>query len=231
MLGFPCGWSCRGLLLFRSLSSSTCSIFSITWRAEHRGWACPGAPHLPLSGWVWAAWPFCHLPSPGASRCPPVPLSSAACPGSASAVQPVAAEPGVGRAAPFLDHSSDGAGGRGERRGNRGALGPEGPPQPSLLSPPLPWPLTPMSLFLLLSDTPSRAPFPSALRALAYLSQFVLQMLVPQLLHVQLTQQQFPLHGCWWWWSWLREEAPPNSNGNTWWGGRWGGQVSLSPGA
>lgn len=146
MLGFPCGLSCRCLLLLRSLSSSTCSIFSITWRAEHKGWAGPGAPHLPLSGRIQAAWPFCYLPSPGASRSPPAPSSSAACPGSASAARPVAAEPGVGGAAPFLDHSSDGGGGgvqREGRRGNKGALGPEGPPQLPLLSPPLPWPPVP----------------------------------------------------------------------------------------
>lgn len=112
-----------------------------------------------------AAWPFCYLPSPGASRSLPAPSSSAACPGSASAAQPVAAEPGVGGAAPFLDHSSDGGGGCRER-GEGGTGMPLAlrvhPSSPCSVHH-FPGPLAPMSLSLLLSGTPSRAPFPSAL--------------------------------------------------------------------
>ena len=166
MLGFPCGWSCRGLLLLRSLSSSTCSIFSITWRAEHRGWACPGAPHLPLSAWGLGSLALCHLPSPGASRSPPAPLSSAACPGSASAVQPVAAEPGVGGAAPFLDHSADGAGGHGGegRGGGTGvplALRVHPSPLCSVLLCPGPWPLCPSSFYFQTLPPKRPSPLPS----------------------------------------------------------------------
>lgn len=236
MLGFPCGLSCRGLLLLRSLSSSTCSIFLITWRAEHRGWACPGAPHLPLSGWVWAAWPFCHLPSPGASRSPPAPSSSAACPGSASAAQPVAAEPGVGGAAPFLDHSSDGAGGRGERgeEGEQGCPWPRGStpalsaqsssalaPGPYVRLPstfrhslPSALPLCPPSPGLLESArSANAAPCPSAswcpAHSAAVSASWVLVVVE------ELAQGGGPAQ--------FKPEYLV--------GGRWGGQVSLSPGA
>lgn len=85
-----------------------------------------------------------------------------------------------------------------------------------------PGPLAPTSLSLLAADAspdaPSRAPFPSALQAQAHSNQLILKTLhrVPQLLPVQLTQQQFLLHGRWWRRNWLRDEAPPSSNWHGW---------------
>lgn len=55
--GFPCILFSRGSFFSRSLSSSTHSIFSITWRAEHRGWAGLGAPHLPSVARPWRPGP------------------------------------------------------------------------------------------------------------------------------------------------------------------------------
>lgn len=123
-------------------------------------WLCLGSLTL-----LAPAFSFWHLPSPDASRSPPEPSSSAACPGIASAVLTVAAEPGAGGAAPFLDHSSDGRGGGG-RRESRGALGPDGPPPAPLLSPPLSWspavyvpvPFTPRHF----SRHSPQAPFPTS---------------------------------------------------------------------
>lgn len=51
--GFPCSLFSGRSFLSRSLSSSTRSIFSITWRAEHRGWDGLGAPHLPSVARAW----------------------------------------------------------------------------------------------------------------------------------------------------------------------------------
>lgn len=86
-------------------------------RAQRLVWSRGSTPSL--RGSTLVVWPLWPVPSPGAARSPPAPSSSAACPGAASAVQPVAAEPGTEEAAPSLDHSSGGGGEKrmGERRG------------------------------------------------------------------------------------------------------------------
>lgn len=55
--GLPCGLSSRGSFLSRSFCSSTCSIFSITWRAGHRGRASLGAAHFLSGAGPWQAGP------------------------------------------------------------------------------------------------------------------------------------------------------------------------------
>lgn len=195
-LGFPCCLVSRGSFLSHSLSSSTRSIFSITWRAGHKGWAGLGALYLPIRGWRLGGPPLWHLPSPGAARSPPATSSSVACPGTSSAAQPVAAEPGARGVAPSHDHSSDsGGGGKGVwKEGVPGVTVVPSADSPTAVSPSF-YASLPSARRHLSGQPPGSLPLCPP--APAHSNQLILQMLhfVPQLLHVQLTQQQFLLHG------------------------------------
>lgn len=176
---------------------------------QSRGWAGPGAPYSAIISGP-RGQPLCHLPSPGAARSPPAPSSSAACSGTASAEQPVAAGPDTEGAAPSLDHSSVRWGKReGERMGAWEStlalmvhLGASAESSTGLV----PFLLclhslcacSPFSSQTLLTQMlPTIAPSPLPPQAPAHSNQLILQMLhpVPQFLHIQLTQQQFLLHG------------------------------------